>query len=226
MRRTRRLDSGRRRARGRARRRERLARPACAEPEELAGALRRVLEEPGLRDGLAAAAKPSVAAAVERRGLRQARGAPVAAAPMTRSTSALRRPSAIPPAAFTRAGEEVGRGRAEARLPTSSAPLKVRGRRTDRFRLSAPARPRRLDGMLFHLLLPFRVGAELAQFSARRRGRRRPVRRCGGARGAGAAQRVPVIVEVHGDWRTFTLYGSPFRKARSLRRGRTRAYAC
>ena len=56
------------------------ARTACscrqATPEALAAALRRILEEPGLRDRLAAAAKPSVERFVERRRVRQARGDP------------------------------------------------------------------------------------------------------------------------------------------------------
>ena len=85
---------------------------------------------------------------------------------------------------------------------------------SDRFRLSAPMRPRRLDGALFHVLLPFRVRRELDEF--------RPDAVVAADPFVGAAvlagrllsrRRVPVIVEVHGDWRTYTrLYGSPFRK--------------
>ena len=85
---------------------------------------------------------------------------------------------------------------------------------SDRFRLSAPLRPRRLDGALFHVLLPFRVRRQLEQF--------RPDAVVAADPFVGAAvlagrmlvrRRVPVIVEVHGDWRTYTrLYGSPFRK--------------
>ena len=85
---------------------------------------------------------------------------------------------------------------------------------SDRFRLSAPWRPRRLDGVLFHLLLPFRVRRELEQFLPEVVVAADPF--VGAAVLAGrllARRRVPVIVEVHGDWRTYTrLYGSPFRK--------------
>ncbi len=85
---------------------------------------------------------------------------------------------------------------------------------SERFHLSAPMRPRRLDGVLFHLVLPFRVRRELSHF--------RPDAVVAADPFVGAAvlagrllgrRRVPVIVEVHGDWRTYTrLYGSPFRQ--------------
>ncbi len=85
---------------------------------------------------------------------------------------------------------------------------------SDRFRLSAPMRPRRLDGAFFHVLLPFRVRHELVQFRPDAVVAADPF--VGAAVLAGrrlARARVPVIVEVHGDWRTYTrLYGSPFRK--------------
>ena len=87
-------------------------------------------------------------------------------------------------------------------------------RTADRFRLSAPARPRRLDGALFHLRLPFRVRRELADVRPDVVVAADPF--VGAAVLAGrtlARTRTPVIVEVHGDWRTFTrLYGSPRRK--------------
>lgn len=84
----------------------------------------------------------------------------------------------------------------------------------ERFRLSAPAHPRALDGVIFHLRLPRRIRRQIdelrpdaivaenpfvgaAALVARRR----------------ASSRPPVIVEVHGDWRTFTrLYGSGARR--------------
>ena len=85
---------------------------------------------------------------------------------------------------------------------------------SDRFRLSAPLRPRRLDGVLFHLVLPFRVRRELEAFRPEAIVAADPF--VGAAVLAGRAlarRRVPVIVEVHGDWRTYTrLYGSPVRK--------------
>jgi glycosyltransferase involved in cell wall biosynthesis len=84
----------------------------------------------------------------------------------------------------------------------------------DRFRLGRPLRPRLLDGALFHLLLPFRVRRELREF--------RPVAIFASDPFVGAAAllgralartRTRVIVEVHGDWRTFArLYGVPARR--------------
>jgi glycosyltransferase involved in cell wall biosynthesis len=80
----------------------------------------------------------------------------------------------------------------------------------DRFRLSPPARPRRLDGALFHLRLPLRVRRELRESTPDAVVAADPF--VGAAVLAGrmlSRRRVPVIVEVHGDWRTFTrLYGS------------------
>lgn len=82
--------------------------------------------------------------------------------------------------------------------------------RDERFRLSAPARPSRLDGALFHLRLPLRVRRELRDFTPDAVVAADPF--VGAAVLAGrllSGRRVPVIVEVHGDWRTFTrLYGS------------------
>ena len=84
----------------------------------------------------------------------------------------------------------------------------------DRFRLSAPFRPRTLDGVAFYASLPFRVARELREF--------RPdavlvqgvhetalvllARRL-------ARSRTKVVLDLHGDWRTATrLYGSPLRR--------------
>ena len=85
---------------------------------------------------------------------------------------------------------------------------------TERFRLAQPMRPRRLDGALFHLLLPFRIRRQVTEF--------RPVAIVASDPFVGAAAlagrrlaraRTRVIVEVHGDWRTFArLYGSPARR--------------
>lgn len=86
--------------------------------------------------------------------------------------------------------------------------------RAERFRLSAPATPRRLDGILFHLCLPLRVRGQLREFEPDAVVAADPF--VGAAVLVGRAlarRRVPVIVEVHGDWRTFTrLYGSSSRK--------------
>jgi glycosyltransferase involved in cell wall biosynthesis len=87
-------------------------------------------------------------------------------------------------------------------------------RRAERFRLAAPARPRRLDGLLFYARLPLRVRAQLRDF--------RPDVVIASDPFVGAAVLVgrrlargetPLIVEVHGDWHTFTRgYGSPARR--------------
>jgi len=86
--------------------------------------------------------------------------------------------------------------------------------RDDRFRLSAPARPRRLDGILFYLRLPLRVRRELRDFRPRVIVASDPYVGGGVLLGRALARaRTPVIVEVHGDWRTFArLYGSPARR--------------
>lgn len=86
--------------------------------------------------------------------------------------------------------------------------------RSERFRLQPPGWPRRLDGALFHLRLPFLLRGHLRQF--------RPHAIVAADPFVGAAallarrlasSRSPVIVEVHGDWRTFTRgYGSPARR--------------
>jgi glycosyltransferase involved in cell wall biosynthesis len=85
---------------------------------------------------------------------------------------------------------------------------------SERFRLSAPALPRQLDGVLFHLRLPLRVRRQLREFEPDVIVAADPF--VGGAVLAGrllARRRTPVIVEVHGDWRTFTrLYGSSWRR--------------
>ena len=86
--------------------------------------------------------------------------------------------------------------------------------RSERFSLAAPAQPARVDGILFHLRLPLRVARELREFGPDAVIAADPF--VGAAVLAArllARRRVPVIVEVHGDWRTFTrLYGSPSRR--------------
>ncbi len=83
-----------------------------------------------------------------------------------------------------------------------------------RFHLSRPARPRILDGMLFYLRLPFRVRREIRDFQPDAIFASDPF--LGAATLAGRAlarSGTKVIVEVHGDWKTFTrLYGSRGRR--------------
>lgn len=89
--------------------------------------------------------------------------------------------------------------------------------RAERFRLAAPARPRKLDGALFHLRLPFRVRDELRDFRPQAVVAADPfVAAAVLAARALARSDAKVIVEVHGDWHTFTRgYGSPFRRVLS-----------
>ena len=89
-----------------------------------------------------------------------------------------------------------------------------RGARAPRFALVPPQRPRALDGALWHLLLPLRVARALRRF--------RPDAVLVESPFEGAAvvlaravirRRAPLVLDVHGDWRTATrLYGSPLRR--------------
>ena len=95
-------------------------------------------------------------------------------------------------------------GAAEDGSPTSA----------ERFRLAAPARPRVADAPLFYARLPFRVARQLREW--------RPAAVVAADPFVGAAvlaarrlarSDAKLIVEVHGDWRTFTRgYGSPARR--------------
>ena len=85
----------------------------------------------------------------------------------------------------------------------------------ERFELLPPVHPRRLDGVAFYALLPFRVRRSL------RRARPQAVfaesPQIGAAvvmgRALAGRPRAKLVVEVHGDWRYATrLYGSPARK--------------
>jgi glycosyltransferase involved in cell wall biosynthesis len=88
----------------------------------------------------------------------------------------------------------------------------------ERFRLVAPSRWRRLDGVLFYLRLPFHVRRNIRDFRPDVIVAESPYTAAAALLGRallrGAAPRV--LVEVHGDWRTATrLYGSPARRALS-----------
>ena len=97
----------------------------------------------------------------------------------------------------------------------------------DRFWLARPARPQRLDGLLFYLRLPLRLRRQIRSFQPQAIFASDPF--LGAAALAGRAlarRRVPVIVEVHGDWRTFSrLYGSPARRLISPLADAIAAYA-
>ena len=114
----------------------------------------------------------------------------------------------LPPAAPGVAREEVGRGRAGARLPRPRRG--GGGQRAERRPLPADARrsrPQLLDGILFYMRLPLPGHARRSATSDPDAiVAADPVRRRGGARSGARSprRRSPVIVEVHGDWRTFT----------------------
>ncbi len=99
--------------------------------------------------------------------------------------------------------------------------------RDERFRLDPPARPRRLDGVLFYARLPTRVRGQLRDFQPDAVVAADPF--VGAAVLAGrrlAGSQAKVIVEVHGDWRTFTRgYGSPLRRFLSPVSDRVAIYA-
>jgi glycosyltransferase involved in cell wall biosynthesis len=84
----------------------------------------------------------------------------------------------------------------------------------DRFRLTPPFRPHLLDGFVFYLRLPFRVRKHIRDFRPDAIFASDPVLGAAALLGrALAGRRARVIVEVHGDWRTFArAYGSPARR--------------
>jgi glycosyltransferase involved in cell wall biosynthesis len=84
----------------------------------------------------------------------------------------------------------------------------------ERFSLSPPLRPRRLDGLAFYAALPARVARELRAFrpdAVLVQGTHETAAVLMGRRLARAHS--PVILDLHGDWRSATrLYGSPLRR--------------
>jgi glycosyltransferase involved in cell wall biosynthesis len=82
------------------------------------------------------------------------------------------------------------------------------------FELVPPRKPRRLDGPLFYLELPFRVARHLRRFEPDAVVAQSPYEAFGIYAGRALGRRKPtVVVEVHGDFRTATrLYGSRARK--------------
>src|SRR5581483_2714964 len=83
-----------------------------------------------------------------------------------------------------------------------------------RFSLARPLRPRALDGVAFYAALPFRIARELRAFrpdAVLVQGVHETALALVGRRLAGSS--APVILDLHGDWRTATrLYGSPARQ--------------
>ena len=175
----------------------------------LAAAIVRFYGEPGLRERLAAAAAPSVAEYRSRRCSRASR-------PCSRrrrdEEAADGRPDALRVAA-------VGQPRAEV-LGAPQRPRRARGRvvggRLARRRhFSLWRRLPVLDGAAFYGALPFRVARELRRFRPDAVTAQSPFEAVAVLAGRGLARsRTALIVELHGDWRTFPrLYGSPFRRA-------------
>jgi glycosyltransferase involved in cell wall biosynthesis len=84
----------------------------------------------------------------------------------------------------------------------------------ERFRVTPPFRPLLLDGLMFYVRLPFRLRRHIRDFRPHAIFASDPV--VGAAAllaRAGTGVDTRVIVEVHGDWRTFArAYGSPSRR--------------
>src|SRR5438093_315776 len=87
-------------------------------------------------------------------------------------------------------------------------------RRDPTFELVPPFRPRRLDGLLFHALLPLLIAREIRSFRPDAVLAEGPHRAFAALAGrALARRRAAVVAEVHGDWRAVTrLYGSRLRR--------------
>lgn len=84
-----------------------------------------------------------------------------------------------------------------------------------RFHLSPPFRPHALDGFVFYLRLPLRIRSEIRGFRPDAIFASDPIlgAACLVARAFPGGPTPRVIVEVHGDWRTFARhYGSPARR--------------
>jgi len=90
------------------------------------------------------------------------------------------------------------------------------GNRVDRpeFRLHRPLPSRALDGVAFYARLPFRIAHELRELRPVAVLAQSPFEAAASYAGrALARRRVPVVVELHGDWASFArLYGSRLRR--------------
>ena len=85
---------------------------------------------------------------------------------------------------------------------------------SDSFELVPPHRPRKLDGLRFYVELPFRAARQLRRFDPDTVVAQSPYEAIGVyAARLLARRKTPVVVEVHGDFRTATrLYGSRARR--------------
>ncbi|PWU18854.1 MAG: hypothetical protein C5B48_14360 [Candidatus Rokuibacteriota bacterium] len=95
------------------------------------------------------------------------------------------------------------------------------------FRLQRPFPVRRLDGALFFVTLPFRVARELRDFRPDAVVVQGAHETAAALLGRGLSRvRAPVVLDVHGDWRTATrLYGSSARRLLSPLADRVAGYA-
>jgi glycosyltransferase involved in cell wall biosynthesis len=84
----------------------------------------------------------------------------------------------------------------------------------DSFRLWRPLQVGPLDGAAFYVTLPFRLAAELRDFEPDAVTTQSPFEAIAVLAGRNLARRrAALVVELHGDWRTFPrLYGSPVRR--------------
>src|SRR3954451_6183081 len=97
------------------------------------------------------------------------------------------------------------------RVLASEAPIASGARGS--FELVAPLKPALLDGVAFYVRLPFRIARQIRRFEPDAIIAQSPYEAAAALLARGALRRpTPVIVEVHGDWRTATrLYGSRLR---------------
>jgi glycosyltransferase involved in cell wall biosynthesis len=114
-------------------------------------------------------------------------------------------------ATHARKFEAVGR-RLDYRVVGSAA---SRGPAPERFTLVRPAPIRALDGVAFYVRLPFVLARDLRAFPPDALIAQSPYEGLAALAARRLAHaRVPIVVEVHGDWRTAArLYGSPLRAA-------------
>ena len=101
------------------------------------------------------------------------------------------------------------------------------GTQGERFRLRPPAWPHVLDGALFYVRLPLRISRQIDDFRPEVIVAADPFVGAAALLGRRLARTsTPLIIEVHGDWHTFTRgYGSPLRALLSPVTDRVSVYA-
>ena len=182
----------------------------------------------GLRDRLAAAAKPSVERAVERVVYGRLEALLAEAATMSERPRVLFVGARATACRCRRGSRRSGtRSSSELDYRVIGAATRTAAGRATTVPACAPLRPRQLDGLLFYLAAA--APRARASFRVPAGGDLRVRSVLGAAALAGralAGRRSPVIVEVHGDWRTFArLYGSPARRLIGPSQTASRAYA-